>query len=99
MKLYFKMVTGFALIIALIFCIVPFGTAMATTAEHRESRYSGYGTAMLLQEATGETISYTRKEEYVAETIKGVPRYTQVADLPNSCGAIAGAIVVGFYDK
>lgn len=104
MKLYFKTLTGVALIVALMLCIVPLGattaTAMAASEEQpTESRYSGYGTAMLLQEATGETISYTRKEEFLTETIKRVPKYNQVSDLPNSCGPIAGAIVVGFYDK
>ncbi len=102
MKLYFKTLTSVALIVALILCIAPFGAAMSTASaatEQQESRYSGYGTELSTREVTSETISYTRKEESLTETIKRVPCYNQVADLPNSCGPIAGAIVVGFYDK
>jgi len=103
MKLYFKALTSVALIIVLTLCIVPFCMAMTTasaaTEEPQEIRYSGYGTELSTREVTSETISYTRKEESLTETVKGVPKYNQVSDLPNSCGPIAGAIVVGFYDK
>lgn len=95
MKFYFKTVTSVALLMAFIFCIMPFGVVTAK----QESRFSGYSTTLTTRASTSETINYTRKEYTTVETVKGVPKYNQISDLTNSCGAIAGAIIVGFYDK
>lgn len=46
-----------------------------------------------------ETISYTSRTTDLTETEKGVPFYQANSSLSNACGAIAGAIVLGFYDK
>lgn len=46
-----------------------------------------------------ERINYTKREDEKIETVKGVPLYYSAANLHNSCGATAGAILVGFYDK
>ena len=47
-----------------------------------------------------ETIKYTSKT--VVEdvtTANGAPAYFAVGSLPNGCGAVAGSVAVGFYDK
>lgn len=69
-------------------------------AQPSEVRYSGYGDAISpYAVATTETVSYTRKEVNYEETDNAVPIYSQSNTLPNSCGATAGAIILGFYDK
>lgn len=65
-----------------------------------EVRYNGYGEAVLYSaETTKETINFTKREYTYVETVKAVPKYDQLSDLPNSCGPTAGATIVGFYDK
>ena len=46
-----------------------------------------------------EIINYTSKEVEYFETQNGVPLYNPNTSLSNSCGATAGAIILGFYDK
>lgn len=46
-----------------------------------------------------EIVNYTYKETEFIETQNGVPLYNPNTSLSNSCGATAGAIVLGFYDK
>lgn len=63
-------------------------------------RYSGYESAVMrAAETSKETIYYTKREVTYNETKNAVPKYEQLANLPNSCGPTAGAIIVGFYDK
>ncbi len=78
---------------------VLLSTTYASATQEHEVRYAGYGASMSTTATTTETITYTNKDSTLTETVKGVPKYVQVSDLPNSCGAIAGSIVIGFYDK
>ena len=45
-----------------------------------------------------ETISFSRKEEELVELPYGVPNYF-TSTLSNACGPVAGANIVGYYDK
>lgn len=65
---------------------------------NKTARYSGYGEAITYSSTVTETVTFTRKEETYIETVNGVPLYTQLSTLSNSCGPTAGAIIVGFYD-
>jgi len=63
-------------------------------------RYSGYGeTNAQATLINTETVNFTKREVEQLETVNGVPMYMPINGLTNSCGAIAGAIVVGFFDK
>lgn len=97
MKVIYKRWLAFGIILCLacyLLAMFPFGTKQAYAA-----RYSGYGEAATRASKEYETINYTSREETYIETVKGVPLYTQLSDYPNSCGAVGGAIIVGFYDK
>lgn len=63
-------------------------------------RYSGYGEispyATIIDT---ETVNFTKREVEQIETVNGVPMYMPINGLTNSCGAIAGTIIVGFFDK
>lgn len=48
---------------------------------------------------SSENVPFTKRETEYKEIKNAIPRYNQLSALPNSCGATAGAIVVGFYDK
>ena len=64
------------------------------------NRYCGYGDSVMPYAAvTTETVNYTSREVSIVEIPKGVPSYSQLSYLENSCGPTAGAIVVGYYDK
>lgn len=80
----------------ILFCLVgAFKVNSESTA-----RYSGYGDAVPYAfTTTKETITYTKREVTYIETYKSVPKYMPISELSNSCGATAGAIVVGFYDR
>ena len=54
---------------------------------------------LIMQLAGNETINFTDREEEYIETVNGVPTYSTTSELSNACGAVAGAIIVGFYDK
>ena len=77
---------------------LPFCGAWTVAAEQQETRYTG---GELISTYASETISYKSKEivENIA-TANNAPSYTgDDIGLQNGCGATAGAIVVGFYDK
>ena len=95
MKLYFKKITIFTLLLALIVCIMPFSVAKAK----QEDRFCGYGSTLSTQSTTTEIINFTNRIPTTHQTVNGVPKYNQISDLQNACGAIAGAMVIGFYDK
>lgn len=94
MKLHLTKYSVFTLLLALIVCIMPYKTAKAN-----QDRYCGYSTTVSAQSSTTEIVNFTNRIPVTYQTVNGVPKYNQVSDLPNSCGAIAGSIVVGFYDK
>ena len=80
----------------LVVCLCAFG-AWTYPAEVQEERY---GDVTLLSTYATETIAYTRKDDSVQNTTAGeAPRYETVDNLKDACGAVAGAIAVGYYDK
>ena len=76
--------------------VFPFGQK---TVAAEASRFCGYGEQTAYASLESEFINYTRKEETYIETVGGAPLYLQLADYPNSCGAVGGAMIVGFYDR
>ena len=84
-------------IVLLIFC----GSFCGASNFSKGTRYSGYGENLIstYSNIVTETVTFTRREESYIETVKGVPLYTQISTLSNSCGPTGGAIIVGFYDK
>lgn len=82
--------------IALVMLCLPFCGAW-TDAPEQSDRYVG---GELISTCASETISYKSKEvvEEIS-TANGVPEYSAVGSMQNGCGAVAGATVVGFYDK
>lgn len=66
-----------------------------------EKRYTGEAVSVAAYSAAAgvETITYTRREETVYQLPYSVPHYVALSQYPYSCAAVAGAILVGFYDK
>lgn len=86
------------ILFGLIFCLVS--SLNFSQAAYADVRFKGYGESIITYAAVSkEKVTYTNKEEIEIETYMGVPLYTQISDLPNSCGATGGAIMVGFYDR
>lgn len=78
---------------------LPFcgGWMTAPVAAEQSDRYVG---GELIATYAEETISYISKEVVSdISTVNGTPEYYAVGDMQNGCGAVAGAIIVGFYDK
>lgn len=46
-----------------------------------------------------EMINFTNRVVDSNTTVSNVPLYFQTSDLGNACGATAGAIIIGFYDR
>ena len=86
----------FALILALIVGVTLFGAWSPIPAEETEIRYVD---APIVSAITNETIYYTTREVSENTTPGGAPTYTATANLTNSCGPVAGAEIVAFYDK
>ncbi len=88
--------TATAAILLLIANLFPVGMVklFADTADAQR-----FGTTVQLYSTntSTETIEYESRADDLYETINGVPQYTALAS--NSCGATAGAAIVGFYDK
>lgn len=100
MKISLKKCTFLAVIFAMIaVLVVSFNVNTASAAAER--RYTGYGNgaSTYALESTNEYVNFTSREEEYIETVKGVPLYMPISDLDNCCGAVAGSIIVGFYDK
>lgn len=87
------LMVAFVVLMGLI-AVFPFGRGVVA-----EARFCGYGEQAIFTAAGNEVINYTRKEEKYTETSAGAPLYYQLTDYPNSCGAVGGAIIVGFYDR
>lgn len=83
------------LLIALLFANLFPLTCVRANAQ----TYSDDGFALYASNVTSETITFTSRETEYSETKNGVPLYFLDGDLPNGCGAAAGAIVLGFHDK
>ena len=86
-----------AVVLCCIFCFNFNTIAQAATGE---TRYTGYASTVPYDlTTTTETVTFTRREESYVETYKGVPRYREISGVSNACGPIAGAMIVGFYDR
>ncbi|MDE6399152.1 MAG: hypothetical protein K2L51_07510 [Clostridiales bacterium] len=78
-------------------CLNLFGGWTNVAPEPTEYRY---GDAHLLSVYSTETVSFISKDTSVQNATAGnAPKYYAPADLSDACGAVAGAIVVGYYDK
>lgn len=85
----------FITVAVLLACVSVFGAW--TGASVTEIRYAD---APLIATYATETISYTRKETVgPVNTAGGCPYYYPLSSLPNSCGAVAGAEIISYYDK
>lgn len=84
--------------IAMLMLCLPFcGGWTAAPDAQTDERYVG---GELIATYAEETISYVSRQ--VVEdisTANSTPEYFAVNGMQNGCGAVAGAIIVGFYDK
>ncbi len=72
--------------------------ASADTASGEKRYYDYVGPSLC--EITTEEVTFTEREPFYTTTSYNVPYYIMVgSELTNACGAVAGAIVVGFYDR
>lgn len=72
--------------------------ASADTASGEKRYYDYVGPATC--EVTTQEITFTDRTETYTTTSYNVPYYIMVgSELTNACGAVAGSIVVGFYDR
>ncbi len=85
---------------ALLISNALFAFGMRATAAS-EGRYSGYGEGISTFATTisSETVYFTDYNIAKTEIVNGVPAYLPANDLTNGCGAVAGAAIVGYYDK
>lgn len=59
-----------------------------------------YADAPIFSKFSSETIFYTDKIFGAKNTTNNdAPKYKPISGLTNSCGAVAGSIIIGFYDK
>ena len=75
--------------------LCPF--ASKTAAADEELRY--YYPDLMTCEVTSEQISCTNMTENEVTTSYDAPLYYATGNLTNCCGAVAGAVIVGFYDR
>ncbi len=90
-----------AFLICLFACLmVCLCSGFSVKLPEKQGRYSAYygDDAMAYAATVTDRIEFTKRDITFVETTKGVPLYSQIGTYPNSCGAVAGAIVVGFYD-
>lgn len=68
-----------------------------TVATDSTPRYVG---GELLSTYASETVTYVSKRVIAdISTTNNTPEYSAVSGMQNGCGAVAGSIIVGFYDK
>ena len=92
-----KKLLYFALILVLIAGVTVFGAwAPVAQAAVTEMRYAD---APMVASIASEQIYYTSKEMTLVDTDGGAPTFVTTGNLTNSCGAVAGAEIVAFYDK
>jgi len=83
-----------ALVLSLILTVVLLDFRISVYA--CDETFSG---TQVLAATQAETVNFTRREVEDITTKNNVPLYYQDPTLENSCGATAGAIIIGFYDK
>ncbi|MDE6597826.1 MAG: hypothetical protein K2K60_04220 [Clostridia bacterium] len=75
---------------------ISMGAKLNNDEDFYESRYCDAGTYIEKSEA----INYDHKETtYLYNIASGVPAYTPASNLNNNCANVAGAVVVGYYDR
>lgn len=92
-----KIIYSIVAIVAFSCCLFSVPVKSANADARVGSRYYD-APGIALASDTYETISFARKEEEVIEFPYAVPTY-YTTTLSNACGPVAGAIVVGYYDK
>ncbi len=90
---------GFVMILAML-CVITLCVPVAS-AEEAVEIYYGAKNDVVPYSIYDETLNYTRKEVLIDTKISmGTPQYFDYnASLPNGCAAIAGGVLVGYYDK
>ena len=87
-------------VVALLICSFFFSVVPVRADVPSEQRYAGeILPGVIAVSSDSETVSYTRREVTATGAEKGAPDYHNMENLPNCCGPIAGAIVVGYYDR
>ena len=81
-------------------CVITLCVPVAS-AEEAVEIYYGAKNDVVPYSIYDETLNYTRKEVLMDTMISmGTPQYFDYnASLPNGCAAIAGGVLVGYYDK
>ena len=89
----------FLTVAILLIFVAVFGTGTSAFAYQAETEIR-YADAPMLSTYADETIYFTRKEVTLENNTAGnCPAYSTISGLTNSCGAVAGAQIVAFYDK
>ncbi len=86
--------------IALLLLCLPFcgGWSSTPAAAEQSDRY--VGGELIGTYASSETIPYVSKQVVDdISTANSTPKYFAVNGMQNGCGAVAGGIIIGFYDK
>lgn len=93
LKKFKKIGNLFSVTILTLFMFI-FGTGFAVHNKSTEITYCGYGDEI----SESETISYSRKEVLEYSIYEAVPEYT-IQNSFSNCANIAGAILIGYYDR
>ncbi|MDE7401186.1 MAG: hypothetical protein K2N17_03945 [Clostridia bacterium] len=88
--------TAIAAILLVIANLFPVGI-VRLFADSKDAQRFGATVNLYSTNTSTETIEYGTRADDLYETINGVPQYT--TEITNSCGATAGATIIGFYDK
>ncbi len=88
-------------IVAIIIAFVMVFTFIPAVAEEPEEIYYNSEQMPVPMAITDETLSFTRKEVLMDTTMspKTPNYYDRDASLKNGCAAVAGGIIVGYYDR
>lgn len=79
----------------LVFVFAVLGIQSKSVIAYGES----FSSTQVYSSSDTETINFTSRELDSNTTVSNVPLYYQTSDLGNACGATAGAIIIGFYDR
>lgn len=87
----------YPVVASVVLCASVVSMPLSMADAETEKRYYDAPSFMYASESN-EIINFSRKEEELVELPYAVPVYFSNT-LSNACGAIAGAMIVGFYDK
>lgn len=79
----------------LVFVFAVLGIQSKSVVVYGES----FSSTQVYSSSDTETIDFTNRAVDSNSTVSNVPLYYQTSDLDNACGATAGAIIIGFYDR